>query len=565
MKKITTISIITFSLMLGVVSCGGSPSVTKYTVNFDSNGGTVDPTAMTVNAGATIDLPTPTKDDKNFLGWFTGWSDTDVEYTNTTKIEKDVTLIAKWNSYDVEFMNSETSLFKTTSVLPGQKVTTPKGEPGKPADESYCYNFDKWDYDFNTPINSDTKIYALYNKEAITYSTFEVDSFFNDHKYNLNFVYKDTLFNIPSTKFDRSLASFSLGLASCPTEKVDNYLSELHFDNVVHNSNFLQKIDGYTFAHTKINNEDIIAVINKGFEYGPNWADNLDAGLEGPHHGFYVQALNVYENLLNYLKTYQETPYKMLITGYSRAAAVSNLLVREMMINNKISKDNLYSYTFSTPKSIPQELIDVYDFSNVFNIINGADVVQLLLPSQYQNCTRIGVDIDIYRDDIGELIKKLDQDIDLGTFTPTDNYQTEPELAHYIINNLASYDSSDKTMKTREEYVENYQDMLVYLVRLFLSLKEETLNAIKADVEAKGIFTILSLIIAQDGLFNYVNPFIKEDGITYDEEQLKSYCAEAVTFITSGPGITIIPLYQLLTRVIAMHSLEACYSLFNVY
>ena len=29
---------------------------------------------------------------------------------------------------------------------------------------------------------------------------------------------------------------------------------------------------------------------------------------------------------------------------------------------------------------------------------------------------------------------------------------------------------------------------------------------------------------------------LEEDGITYDEEQLKSYCAEAVTFITSGPG-----------------------------
>ena len=565
MKKNLTVTLLTASLLFGFVSCGNNSS-TKYTITFDGNGGTVSETTIQVEAGKTANLPTPEKENKSFLGWFTGWGSEDVQYTNKTAIEKDVTLIAKWNEYDVSFMSDTDSLFALTTILPGQKVTAPAGEPGKPADAEYCYNFDKWNFNFDTPINSNTTINALYNKEAITYTTFKVPSFFNDHQYDVSFVYKDTLFDIPSTKFDRSLASFGLGLAACPTANVDNYLTSLGFNGIVHNNNFSEEKDGYTFAHKAFGDQDVIIVINKGFKYGTNWADNLDIGLEGPHHGFYVQALNVYENLQNYLQTYQETPYKVLMVGYSRAAAITDLLAREVMINNKVSQDNLYVYTYEAPKSIPAAMIEGIDFSNVFNIINGADIIPLVLPTQYQECTRIGVDIDIYRDNIDELVRGLDPDINFGTFSPTSDYATEPELANYIINSLAAYESeSYPTIRTREEFVNNYQDMFVYLLRLFLSLKEETINAIKTDIQEKGMYYILTLLSTKDGVFNYLNPFIQADGIEYSEDELKTNCSLAVTFVTGGPGLVIISKYTVLTRVIAMHSFEVNYLLLKQY
>ena len=48
-------------------------SVDDYTVTFNANGGSVDPTSKTVTFGSTYgDLPTPTREGYTFLGWFHG-------------------------------------------------------------------------------------------------------------------------------------------------------------------------------------------------------------------------------------------------------------------------------------------------------------------------------------------------------------------------------------------------------------------------------------------------------------------------------------------------------------
>jgi len=80
-------------------STGGGGGVTRYTVAFDTNGGSMV-SKQTVNRNATAKEPEPPqKEDYNFVGWFT-----DKELTKpfdfTTKITKSITLYAKWDIVD---------------------------------------------------------------------------------------------------------------------------------------------------------------------------------------------------------------------------------------------------------------------------------------------------------------------------------------------------------------------------------------------------------------------------------------------------------------------------------
>ncbi len=68
----------------------------SYTVTFDPDGGTVDPTSKTVRYGDTYGaLPTPTRDLYDFDGWYLG----DEKVTETTKMDTaaDHTLTARWS------------------------------------------------------------------------------------------------------------------------------------------------------------------------------------------------------------------------------------------------------------------------------------------------------------------------------------------------------------------------------------------------------------------------------------------------------------------------------------
>ncbi|MCD8385139.1 MAG: InlB B-repeat-containing protein, partial [Clostridiales bacterium] len=78
---------------------GEEEEPTAYTITLDANGGTVEPSTLTVTTGSTLsDLPTPTREGYQFDGWF----DVDgTEYTTETvyELESDLTLTAQWSAY----------------------------------------------------------------------------------------------------------------------------------------------------------------------------------------------------------------------------------------------------------------------------------------------------------------------------------------------------------------------------------------------------------------------------------------------------------------------------------
>lgn len=82
-------------------------SAKTYTVTFNSNGGSVDPTSKSVTYNSTYgDFPTPTRVGYTFTGWYTATSG-GTQVTSTTKVQITAaqTLYAQWtaNKYTVEY------------------------------------------------------------------------------------------------------------------------------------------------------------------------------------------------------------------------------------------------------------------------------------------------------------------------------------------------------------------------------------------------------------------------------------------------------------------------------
>lgn len=137
-----------------------------YTVTFNSLGGTYVESQTVVEGGKTTVPTEPTKDGYTFKGWFTD-VDCTTEFDFNTEILRDTTLYAKWEAVEkyctVKFIIAGETLHEKQLVVVGDKATVPTVEPTR-----NNYKFGGWytdtkfntEFDFNTPITADTRIYA---------------------------------------------------------------------------------------------------------------------------------------------------------------------------------------------------------------------------------------------------------------------------------------------------------------------------------------------------------------------------------------------------------------------
>ena len=166
------------------VSCsddGGDDEPTKYTVTFESNGGsTVE--NQTVEKGKKVTKPTdPTKDGNIFSGWYKETALTNAWDFDTDTVTKNITLYAKWeeiadNESVVTFnSNGGTGEIAAQTVLDGSKASAPDTNPSKTG-----YTFKGWftstdngttlsetAFDFDTAITASITLYAKW--EILTF------------------------------------------------------------------------------------------------------------------------------------------------------------------------------------------------------------------------------------------------------------------------------------------------------------------------------------------------------------------------------------------------------------
>ena len=131
--------------------------VYKYTITFDSNGGSNVLPICDVMYDTTIELTIPTKEGFDFVGWFLGNDVTSSPFYNNSKVQEDLTLYAKWQQKEhyVQFVDNNDYVIFAEYVKHGASAHAPVlSKEG--------YTFIGWDQEFSIILN-DTIIRALYN------------------------------------------------------------------------------------------------------------------------------------------------------------------------------------------------------------------------------------------------------------------------------------------------------------------------------------------------------------------------------------------------------------------
>lgn len=393
---------------------------------------------------------------------------------------------------------------------------------------------------------------------------------------DVKIIYNDSFFNQPSSSFDHDLAMFAYGASICTGNKASimSFYSQATFANPFTSASYNVKPTddsiAYAFASKTTNNGPVVIATVRGFNYEREWASNLDLGKTGNHHGFELSALSFIEDFDAYIRNNNLGSAKVLVTGYSRGGAVANvaadLLFKREATQKLIPDCNFYVYTFEAPRG----LTEATQYSNVYNVINSADIITCFAPAQYE-LYRCGIDIDIYSADVDNIVKDLNESIVLPAFTSNSDYANEAEFNAYLLTNLTKDYFAERNINTRELFVDNAQPIAQYFMKMFFSLKATTVAQLKEDLSKKEMMDLLGIIISGQNMHDFLKPYLDDDGYTYDDDELLSECNNLTEFLTSGPGTSLLSQFisqankDNLMRVIQMHYPHINYALLNAY
>lgn len=386
--------------------------------------------------------------------------------------------------------------------------------------------------------------------------------------YNLDLNYSDEYFKIDASIFSKKTALLSFGgcISTDNTQRMEAFFNQINFDDILFSNDYLittQDSIGYTFAHKKIDDFDLVAVMVRGFNYGLEWVSNMKIGSNGNHQGFDESANKILDNLKLYLQKYQNKDIKIWISGYSRAGAVSNVFASNLLSENYISQENLFAYTFEAPKCLSKK--NAKPYKNVHNIINSADLVTYIPPTEY-DLYRCGVDIDIYKSNVLDLAASFDDEMRLPNFTKASNFNNPKEFIRFFINGLTTNSKSDDeslNLSNKQEYTNNYQDTFMYIANLAFSLKSSTIKNIIQTTLKMSMNEILNLSYG-DNLYNFLKLNISQDGFDFNDIALKNHCSKVSGLISHNNNFLfgmIISYPSNLVYTLIMHFPEVNYFL----
>ena len=122
------------------------------------------------------------------------------------------------------------------------------------------------------------------------------------------------------------------------------------------------------------------------------WPLNMELMPSGNYdlpyaENFFLAAEDILTAQEDYLSSCSSPVF--LITGYSRGAAVANVLGAQL--TERFGEESVFVYTFATPRTVRGEF---KAYSNIFNIVNPADLVTYL-PLPQWGFQRYGTDIEL--------------------------------------------------------------------------------------------------------------------------------------------------------------------------
>jgi|GEM_PF-3037843 len=432
--------------------------------------------------------------------------------------------------------------------------------------------------------------------------------------YTAKYYYQDEYFMHDARIYNPSLATMSLNLAMSAfasneatyenqSKNVRKLLEDTGFANIKHNASYASKPErdsiGVIIGNKKIedNGEEytLLAVALRGQGYEAEWAGNFRLGEIGEHEGFAIAREQVLAFLNEYVQeenNHVSENVKIWITGYSRAAAVTNLTVGRLMQRGSlgngiaIQQEHVYGYGFETPagtlieyawdeNSFPRS-----NFQNMHNIINFNDPVPKVAPFVF-DFTRYGIDYVIptaetatnYVDTKATMLKRYAELDSVGRYAVDDFKVFNPvgiliredprelQSQHDFLNETIDRLAID-IFKNRTFFVEEYQSMIrdvirtlyeddastkhqfseFFMARLQIAILESVLTYLLTGSDVVTTSDLTSLLLAD--IQNIVKDSLRDAGIIRVSEETLSKVTGVITtllvdFILADIGATI--------------------------
>ena len=154
--------------------------VKKYTITFDSNGGSVV-SSQTVAEGSKATQPSnPTRNGYTFAGWTLNGS----TYNFSSPVTNNITLVANWNevvknNYTITFDSNGGSAVSSQTVAEGNKAT----QPSSPTRNGYTFagwTLNGSTYNFSLPVTNNITLFAKWTQKTYTITATRVDAYSPD-------------------------------------------------------------------------------------------------------------------------------------------------------------------------------------------------------------------------------------------------------------------------------------------------------------------------------------------------------------------------------------------------
>ncbi|MCH5211381.1 MAG: hypothetical protein J1G06_00025 [Oscillospiraceae bacterium] len=262
---------------------------------------------------------------------------------------------------------------------------------------------------------------------------FSYEGSFGERSYQMN--YTDDFFNEPVSVYNPklSVSALQFALAGFTSNESDTdrdknikeLYSSLGFTGVETYGYDIPLSDSsdkaaYSLAYKDCDDKTIVAIVVRGGGYGAEWSSNFNVGKDAYHTGFYTAAKEITNSAQNYLSGLSAGGHKnikVLVTGYSRGAAIAGITAANLITEDAY---DIYGYTFAAPQwiDISRNIEYTGDFSHIFNIVSCGDIVPQI-PLSIWGYERLGT--DVYLD---ELISTADTEKIEAYFTAitgTDN------------------------------------------------------------------------------------------------------------------------------------------------
>ena len=454
-----------------------------------------------------------------------------------------------------------------------------------------------------------TDVLSMDDDELSNFSYAKTDS---TEDGSLSYFYEDTYFNKSSYIYNKMLSKMSLSMAmsafgslnydySNKSINLKTLLNQMHFNGFDVMTTYTMKpttdsiAAGVANKKIKVNGEDIIliALAVRGAGYEAEWTSNLTVGKDGDHSGFEKAKNDVREFLINYIKENQiGGKVKFWITGFSRAAATSNLLAASV-IDNPISNldyssEDVYGYTFETPAGTTDSNHSADKYSGIFNIVNRNDVVPRVAPRQW-GFYRYGQDLYLpIRTSTSSKIYGAYKKRMLGVYGDLN----EGSLSYLIddfrfqgdrlkktdmvafMNDFISL-LSKKVISSRDVYYQNFEQDIRYLASTYFSLSEKDKNVFVDvllerlnDYMSHNKLRILHLKQNYDDIINiFVDVYQKHIDSKFSRSQLERLFRKTIYILGSISFQRLDDMLTLLTNfkvIKSAHYPELCYAWMSV-